>query len=158
MDGAERFFSKIVLPALEKSLCAPLVERKAMRAITELDTMAEIYFLCWVTKDPLKLRGATTSRSFRRKLASEVCADAQLIWDLAASHKQVVRTWRQRKLVAGQKTNAWGGIRWVEKIWAAGMWEEGPLVVTADDGRMVELPDLIWKGHDMWSEILGRQF
>ena len=99
------FFNDFVCRAYGEFLKDPASEYRAKQAVTEANNMAERVWHWFRDSDDSKVFYAEGPTKYREALATNVCPDFQLVWDIADGHKHVTLNRRWFRLVTSAKSD-----------------------------------------------------
>ena len=149
------FFESIVKPAYADWESNRQVEWTAKAAIGGMNDMAERVFHYWKTRDVTKVYSAAKSRTYRKALAVNECADFQLVWDITDAHKHIEIDRKPRQVTRSDQTGSQPFV-WSGDHYSGGdvYYGGAELVVTLDDGTQRPLSAIMKNVMNMWERLL----
>ena len=167
------FFNTILKPSFDRFVGEAKTEWLCKAAVANADTMAERMFWFWDfnAKDetaPADAReqsrravyGCVRVSGYRTYLASNVCADFQLVWDIHDAHKHVELNRENRVVTRADQTGTvpmtWENLKlpWSRADFS---WDDTDVIfVTRDNGEMATVTGVLRNVMAMWEAELSR--
>lgn len=155
-NPVHNFFENFVRRSYTEFVRNPASEYHAKNAVMNSNIMAERVWHWLRPRDPAKVFNASNPGRYRQELVANVCADFQLVWDIADGHKHWELTRRSRRVTSATQTEARGG--WDNSVWDQDGYDEAPrMVVTLDDGTERLVVDVVTNVMTMWEHIVRAQ-
>jgi len=150
------FFNDFVCRAYGEFLKDPASEYRAKQAVTEANNMAERVWHWFRDSDDSKVCYAEGPTKYREGLATNVCPDFQLVWDIADGHKHVTlnRRWFRLVTSANQTEARSGGF---DPAAFGESFDTPRIVITLDDGTERLLAEVLAQVMAMWEDIVTKQ-
>ena len=164
------FYDEIVQPSYKEFVAHPTTEWICKAAVSNADTMAERMFYFWefiIKKDTAAdkdakdharhaIHGFTSARQYREHLATKVCPDFQLVWDIHDAHKHYELGRPNRAVTHADQTGT------VPQVWnraelpSKEAFDTEAIYVTRDDGVSVPVLSVLSNVMAMWEAELAR--
>lgn len=131
-------------------------EVKASNAVSAANNIAEYLFHYVRETQPELLHGAKTPRDYRARIASDVCSDFQIVWDLADGHKHVQLRKPDRNLTVSERALRWKDdqtMTWGEATFTYAE-SANLLMVELASGELRVLRVTVKRVIDMWDRLI----
>ena len=152
MVSAREFYQKYLKPNYDEWVTNLLDERLAMNTILSANQLVDWHF------QELKV-GNSVGKSFssprllREDLVANVCADFQIIWDVADSHKHFMLS-RVDALIKSAEQTKLGTMGWGQGGYGEGPYGGGPQLLVEYNGKKRNLSAATQNVVAMWRDLL----
>ena len=150
--SAQEFYHKYLKPNYDEWVASLLDERLAMNTILSANQLADWHFY------DLKI-GNSVGQSFsgpkvfREHIVANVCADFQIIWDVADSHKHFNLD-RGDALIKSAEQTKLGTMGWGQGRYGEGPYGGGPQLLVEYNGKKRNLSAATQNVVAMWRDLL----
>ncbi len=153
--SAKEFYLKYLKPNYDEWVLSLLDERLAMNTILSANQMVDWYFYDLKIGNSVG-QGFSGPKVLREHIVANVCADFQIIWDVADSHKHFERH-RGDALIKFAEQTKLGAMGFGQGGFGEGPYGGGPQLLAENSGKKRNISAATKNVVAMWRDLLQLQ-